>query len=382
MSFFGSDKEKGGRPRIERVQTADIFTGYQHTSWDPYSLIRDEINTISVQANAEGDHLWSSSEALQAEAGSTWLMATRQAIGDELASVAQNGKIPRDVSEVALANYQSSRSWRQYHETTLVNANSYQIDATIAHSKLTWPQPNHQPLSQELLTSTYETAKHLLFLYLPALLASFETSLPYPAEFKKYDQQIVRKIELIQRRFQRIDDEWNDALHPNIAPGDQVYKELAQLVEDIIQFGVVYLIPVVGDPIYKLGPKKRPFAIDPNAFSASRSQPPRPAIEPIKSPAFDPTAMHLMNPQSPATPPSSAAFDPTAFQHRTADSETTIEKIQAEPFDAGQFTQRHLGAQAIAQSNSSQKEFDPKSHIHPHASKDQTAFDPKRYRHE
>jgi hypothetical protein len=380
MSIFGNDKNKEPRgPRVERVDMTGVFDGYQHTSWDPYSLIRDEISSITLEASTHGDHLWTSSEALQMEAGSTWLAAARQAVGSELINAKDVQKMPKDVADMALKNYQSSRIWLEQHEAIALDQDHYALDTSSLAVAVQWPQPEVQALSQELLASSYETAKHLLFFYLPTLLQNLEMNVPYPAEYKKYDQQIARKVEAIQQRFQAVESNWNDKLHPNVAPGDQVYKAMTALIEDIIRLGMECMVPVVGNPFYKLA-KKKPFSVDPTAFSPTQKQPPRPAAVEPSGPAFDPTRRHPSAPTTtPTPPPTIPGFDPQRFHHR---QQPGTEATQERPaFDVSAYVRERLGTQAVAAAKEEKTGFDPASHRPPvEEPQEKPAFDPRRYR--
>ncbi len=380
MSIFGSDKEKQPRqPRVERVDMTGVFDGYQHTSWDPYSLIRDEISSITLEAGTRGDHLWTSNEALQMEAGSTWLAAVRQAVGSELINGQEINKMPKDVADMALLNYQSSRAWLAQHEAIALNQEHYALDTSSLVITTEWPQPEYHTLSPELLASTYETAKHLLFFYLPALLQNLEMNVPYPAEYKKYDQQIARKIEAIQQRFQTAESNWNSKLHPNVAPGDQVYKAMTSLIEDIVLLGVECMVPVVGNPFYKLA-KKKPFSPDPTAFSPSAKQPPRPVAAAPAGPAFDPSRQHPTTPViTPTPPPTTPGFDPQQFHHRQQSETSPTPERPA--FDIAAYVQQRLGTQAIGAVQEEKSGFDPTSHRPPvEVPEEKPAFDPQRYK--
>lgn len=384
MSIFGNEKNKEPRqPPVERVDMTGVFDGYQHTSWDAYSLIRDEISTITIEAGTHGDHLWTSSEALQMEAGSTWLAAARQAVGSELIHTKEVTRMPKDVADMALKNYQNSRVWLGQHETIALDQDHYTLDASSLAIAIQWPQPEVQVLSPELLTSSYETAKHLLFFYLPTLLQSLEMNVPYPAEYKKYDQQIARKIEAIQQRFQAIENNWNDKLHPNVAPGDQIYRAMTALIEDIIRLGMECMVPVIGDPFYKLA-KKKPFSIDPTAFSPAQKQPPHPtATATPTTPAFNPTRLQPSIPTAatPTTtpPPTTPGFDPQRFHHRQQPETGSTQERPA--FDISTYIQRRLGTQAVATTQEEKSGFSPTAHQPPaEEPEEKPAFDPRRYK--
>lgn len=111
MSFFekfGRDKQPK-EPAVPSVEIDPTIDGYRYASWDPYVLL-DDIRSTSLDANSAGDHLWVSTEQLQLTAATTWLAAARQSIGNTLIIANENnGHIPADVAEVALANYESAR---------------------------------------------------------------------------------------------------------------------------------------------------------------------------------------------------------------------------------------------------------------------------------
>jgi|GEM_PF-2615446 len=376
MSFFGSEREKKKRePQTEYVRI-DTFDGYRHTSWDPYSLIQDELASINLRANVEGDHLWTSSESLQMEAAATWLTATRQTIGDDLIAVAHDGNLPQDVANIALVNYQNSRLWHQHHEEITTGGEQPMLDSNSLEIAIAWPQQDRQPISQPLFLSSYEALKHLLFFQLPALLSSFDTSLPRPADYTKYDQQMVHTIEGIQRRFQSLDEVWSDTLNPNIAPGNQAYSDVIKLIEDIIELGVEYLVPVIGNPLYKLD-KKQSFAVDSTAFEASKQQPPR-QPPPADQPAFDPAA-HRPTPQHGIQAFEQSAFDPTAFHRQVHTSDSSIAQ-PSEAFDARNFVHHSDDTKDIDGTETEPTAFDPAAHTGPRRAEELPPFDPTQHK--
>jgi hypothetical protein len=378
MIFSRQNNREISRRQHERDDLVDVnhpsIEGYRLSKWDPYDL-RHDIERASLEASSQGDHIWTSSESIQMEAGSTWLAMARKSIGHGLIDyAAKDGKIPQDVATAACANYEIADGWVQYREKVRAAGDDYSLDIDPSVIAPSWPQPNMaSPISRELLSAAYQTAGLMVVMYLPAVLETLSSSLPYPPEYRGYDKETTTKLRTIQQKIELIDMYWSDSLDPNVPPGDRIYREVIEVLEEITLFGAESLVPVVGNPFYKLAKKPKPAAaIDSNAFDPAAARPPR-EIAQVSTPAFDPSTLRARttDASAPTTPVATGEpFDPSRFHGTSAPTE---QPAPLEAFRPAAYISRYLGAHAVTA-------FDPTAHLGHAASPNKSEpFDPTKY---
>ncbi|HSE61784.1 MAG TPA: hypothetical protein VLA88_05835 [Candidatus Saccharimonadales bacterium] len=414
MKFFGERSEESSRVRIEDTP----LEAYRYANWDPYTLLQDDLRHVTLEANAEGYHLWISSERQQMTAAVTWLASTRQAMAHTLVgSNEDKGRLPSDVANMALVNYTSAQDWLEYREAVMANENFLLEGQTFAFD-IQWPEPGVNPVSTELFTSTKTLAEHLLIMSLPTMQQATDGSVFFPAEYSRYKERLVREQADIERRLRQIDLLWNNRLNPNIEPGREAYRDLTRIIEDLIALGVHTAMPVTGDSFFRLKPRLKPAHNAHNAFdpTSTAMRPPAQPLQITTAPAFNAAALRpapptpdLPTPAEPTTaepfnpaalrgrkitPPPAAAAQPQGEGFNASDlrrrrQERTEDPVAAwpevEPFDPRRhLRRRRLGAAAITETASG---FDPRAHRGPQAIEESAPadrnaepFDPRRHR--
>jgi len=366
--------ERRREPEVERVRIDETLDAYRHAKWDAYGLLTSDLQAASLEANAAGQHLWDSTERLQAYSVATWMAATRQSIGNTLLSTAESASpednIPTDVASSALTNYQEAEKWLRFRED--VNGNPYYEQSGGIDARITWPKPDVQTLvSPELMAALKVILGQLTYVERP-VISSIINNAYMKHFFKYYKQRLTQEGAHIESRTTSLDQRWDDKrLNPNIEPGKTTYNELVELIEDLLAHGIHELMPITQDARYLAAVRRnRPqsastepeFSFDPGTLKLehSRHQPsgkpfvphgllpahplrperqekpftapiledkPSTAQTPTAKP-FDPTLF-----RSPAQNPAGAnpkrAFDPTALFNHTTGSQSPQEK----PFD-------------------------------------------------
>lgn len=358
MAWF--DRESQNKSRKEDLVDIDAtIDGYRRANWDPYSLLQD-VREAGLEASSTGRHLWVTSEALQMGAASTWLASVRQSIAHSLVDGnEEKGKLPKDVATMAHSNYGNAHSWLEKRKEARSNPAFALANPNALDINLSWPQPDTQNISPEMLASTYRLTGDLVSTSLPIVLQVLDLSIPFPQEYKAYDTELMQKLQKIQESLQHLNMNWSEALDPNIQPGRELYKESVAIIEAIVQFGVDALVPVVGNNFYKLPPYKPKKEVRENAFNPALTRPLRPAVEHPTTPAFDPAVLQdrlkppVITPSHSAPVEEKNAFNPSAYQERYAN------KPEVEGFNPAEYLRRYLGAHATKSENA----FDPTAHL-------------------
>lgn len=390
MSFlerFGIGDKQPKKPAVPYVDIDPTIDGYRYAHWDPYILL-DDIRSTSLDANSAGDHLWVSNEQLQMTAATTWLAAVRQSIGNTLVSTNEdNGRIPADVAEVALTNYQSAQQWLLQRDT-IREQEGFKLDNPNFKMELDWPVPHLNNLvSPQLLSTAHDLANELFVVSLPTVIASTDTSLFLPAEYKGYEKQLTNKLKDLEVRFQHLNSVWSDHLDPNMQPGANIYRDTVLLIEDVIEFGVHSLVPVTGNSFYKLKPIAKRPENDKNAFAPQSLIVQLKTMRETTEPGFSATSIreHAEPPRRniPAAD-DSRAFSPSGLWEQIRSPEPVPPpKTEAEPFDPAKDLGQILGTTALNKANAEPEPFDPKKYRPQPLDPDDNSpkpFDPKDYR--
>lgn len=335
---------RGERPdQVPRVRIEDTpLEAYRYANWDPYVLL-DDISHNTLEAGAEGKHLWGYDERTQMDAVATWLASSRQIVGHTLiAGAERDGKIPRDVATMAEASYKSALDWVEYRGTVRRTPDLTLKDVNFPFA-LKWPQPGVNPISPELFAGLKTASEHLLHMAMPAVIRAMDAPFRHP-EFRHHYARMGTGIEAANAHLVHIGQLWNSRLNPNVAPGSDTYQDLTAGLEDIIRLGVNGLMPATADPRLRLAKKEKKEDIgvpefDPEALRR------RPTIEVAPTlPSFD--ASTLKRPpeiaEEPSTPPEPVqpilpAFD-SSILFSSATPETEPRATEPEPtlpaFDA------------------------------------------------